>query len=479
MEKRSAPQRSFGSFLTVAQREWGGEWTPARAGIGAATLLLAALLILAPLPYGAVLPGGHVLVQTLSFVAAAIAFICRPAGRVFGISALPLIAVAAVAILGVLQLVPMSIATLESISPASAEVYQRANEVLNVFERAPIRPRISIAPESTVTGILLTVSFVAVFIAAAIVGHDRTARRVLVGSVLGASAVHIIVVTAAGYGSGRISGSFINPNNFAGYLQIALAFAFGMVWREILLSRTRAAGEGDIGKRFEKRAVPMILWILLWAVIATGIGFTRSRGGILAAAITTVVLLVLAPLHRRGRAVGGKLAIGGLVAILAGTLFLAFVAGEAPLLRFLDSDPQDIGSDERVKVWRASLDAWHRAPIAGTGLGTFREAFRPMQPPDVRGLVEHAHNDFLQILVTGGWVGAGLAATGYGLMIVILVAGWISQQHREESALALAAIGALIAIALHGLVDFNLSIPAIPITLSAMTGVGWAAARTE
>jgi O-antigen ligase len=214
-------------------------------------------------------------------------------------------------------------------------------------------------------------------------------------------------------------------------------------------------------------------------VIGAGIGLTQSRGGILAALASTAILMVLAPVHRRVRGSKRRFLAAGSLALMLGLGFVAVVSGEAALLRFLGSDPRDLGSDERVKIWRASIEAWERSPLVGTGLGTFREAFRRVQPADVRGLVEHAHNDFLQILVTGGWIGATLAVLAYLAMVVLLVQAWTRQSHREESAVALAAIGALIALALHGLVEFNLSIPAIPVTLAVMTGVGWAAARAD
>jgi O-antigen ligase len=99
-----------------------------------------------------------------------------------------------------------------------------------------------------------------------------------------------------------------------------------------------------------------------------------------------------------------------------------------------------------------------------------------VQPAEVRGLVEQAHNDFLQMLVTGGWVGATLVVIAVGSLLFLLLAKWAKQRHREESAFALAGIGALIALILHGVVEFNMSIPAIPATLSVVLGVAWSAA---
>jgi hypothetical protein len=45
------------------------------------------------------------------------------------------------------------------------------------------------------------------------------------------------------------------------------------------------------------------------------------------------------------------------------------------------------------------------------------------------------------------------------------------------SAVALAGFGALLSLTLHGLVDFNLSIPVIPAILACILGTAWAAGR--
>jgi hypothetical protein len=41
---------------------------------------------------------------------------------------------------------------------------------------------------------------------------------------------------------------------------------------------------------------------------------------------------------------------------------------------------------------------------------------------------------------------------------------------------ALAGVGALLSLTLHGLVEFNLSVPIIPATLACALGVAWSAA---
>ena len=117
--------------------------------------------------------------------------------------------------------------------------------------------------------------------------------------------------------------------------------------------------------------------------------------------------------------------------------------------------------------------------MVGSGLGTFREAFRRVQPRDLAGLVEQAHSDPLQLLVTGGLVGELLGILLFVSLYVLLFRAWRRQKHREEAALILGGLGALFSLNLHGMLDFNLSIPPIPALLSGVLGAVWAAGRSR
>ena len=215
--------------------------------------------------------------------------------------------------------------------------------------------------------------------------------------------------------------------------------------------------------------------VLLWSVLAIGLVLSRSRGAILAAGFAAVALLVLGLLHRRARRRG--LAATAAVALVLGILFVAATTGATPFRRFLEADPRDLGANTRVLLWKTSLLAWEQFPLLGSGLGTFREAFRRVQPREMGGLVEHAHSDSLQMLVTGGAVGAALAVLLFASLFVLLLRAWGSQRHREESAIVLAGFGALLSLTLHGLLEFNLSIPVIPATLSCVLGCSWVAGQ--
>jgi O-antigen ligase len=129
-------------------------------------------------------------------------------------------------------------------------------------------------------------------------------------------------------------------------------------------------------------------------------------------------------------------------------------------------------------IYRASLELWRMFPWLGTGLGTFEAAFPLVQPAEIGGRVwSHAHNDWLEVLVTTGVAGfalllAAALALVAGLRTVLL--GSVSSSSR---ALAVAALGGLVGVGLHEMLDFGLTMPANAMTLAALAGVALGSAR--
>ena len=130
-------------------------------------------------------------------------------------------------------------------------------------------------------------------------------------------------------------------------------------------------------------------------------------------------------------------------------------------------------------VWWESLGLMRRFPIAGSGLGTFESAFPLVQPASLEGMRwAKAHNDFLELMVTGGLVGFAIAVGGTVLLLLVLTRK-LRAAFRTEDRLALAvALGSLAAVATHEAFDFGLSLPANAFILITIVAAALGA-RTE
>lgn len=384
----------------------------------------------------------------------------------------------AIGLLGLFQLMPLSPGLVRALSPASTEVYSGAASILGESgSPAAPAPRLSIAPSETRAVALLAASTAAAFLAAASLLASRNRRRLFAGVLLVSMAGQAAWAVATQQEAGRVSGPFFNPDHFAGYLGIGLSLAFGGL---VVALTGRPRQRGPIHAAWvERRIAAGALGVLLWGFFAAALALTHSRGGMLAAAATTLFLAGLAIGARAHRDQGIRSAQRATLAagLALGVLFVVAALGSRPLLRFLSTDPRDLGEDTRVLLWTHALEVWKSYPVFGSGLGTFREAFRVVQPRELVGLVENAHGDVLQLLVTGGAIGALLGVAAWGAIAIYLLRGTLLRIRREEGAFALAGLGALVSVALHGLVEFNLSIPATSATLALVAGAAVAALR--
>jgi O-antigen ligase len=117
------------------------------------------------------------------------------------------------------------------------------------------------------------------------------------------------------------------------------------------------------------------------------------------------------------------------------------------------------GASFRLDTWRDSLRTAAASPLVGHGLGSFHDAL----PRHKRGhgliRVEHAENDYLELLVDAGVVGLGVALFAALALLALGVRAADRSEQPSRRGLALGAMAGLVALAVHSTLDFNLRIP--------------------
>jgi len=120
-------------------------------------------------------------------------------------------------------------------------------------------------------------------------------------------------------------------------------------------------------------------------------------------------------------------------------------------------------SDARFAVHGQVLAETLAAPLTGQGLGAFQDVFRaPLGDIWRWGDWDHAHQQYLETAFEIGWPAA------LALFAAILLAAPRPRRGDPITALALGALGAA---AVHALVDFSLTIPAVAMTLALLLGL--------
>lgn len=252
-------------------------------------------------------------------------------------------------------------------------------------------------------------------------------------------------------------GQFINYNHFAYLMEMALGLILGLV----------LGG----GVQREKALIYFAAVLPLWTTLV----LCGSRGGLVAMlAQLGIAALLFGVVTRRGslgepqskllRTVSSlPVRVTLIIVLIAGIIFgTVWLGGDRLAFRIeqtrmeLDNDPT--GSRlgvSRNEVWKASWRMFVSHPVLGVGMGgywaaipTFHNASGIMTP-------QEAHNDYLELLASGGLVGLAL---GVWFAVVVLKRtreNLRSPDRFRRAACFGAAIG-IAGVAVHSLVDFGL-----------------------
>lgn len=164
---------------------------------------------------------------------------------------------------------------------------------------------------------------------------------------------------------------------------------------------------------------------------------------------------------------------GGVLTMLAAAISL----GRSSALDRLQA--QDLDGEFRLSAWRAIGEMAGDYFPAGSGLGTFREVYRVAEPYDLlsHSYLNHAHNDVLELLLTGGLpailILLAAVALYAGALVRLIRAGTArSDGAAREARLRLGRVGAVVIaiLATGSLVDYPLRVPSLAclMMLSAM-----------
>jgi len=374
------------------------------------------------------------------------------------------------------QIIPLPYFSVELLSPQAAEVYAFTN---------PSLITLSVDPYSTGVGLLKSLSYVLLFTLTLLIVNNRT-RLLWVAYALVFSglfqAIYATLMTSYGleYGAffhekihnrGLATGTFINRNHLAGYLEMCLSVGIGLLIAQL--------GQGSQDTNWRERFVGVLAWILspkmllrlslVFMVIA--LVMTRSRMGNTAffasMTIAGIITLILSRHINRATAIL-------LVSLIVIDIFIvgAWFGIEKGAQRV---EQTSFSTEKRDDVDIYTLEYWQDYFWTGSGLGSFYTTFPRYQSPEVDGFYDHAHNDYLEMATETGIIGLLLL----GIAVLLTIGVVLDAQYRRHDSLnrgiAFAATMAITALLIHSTVDFNLQIPANGATFMLILALAWVA----
>jgi len=233
-------------------------------------------------------------------------------------------------------------------------------------------------------------------------------------------------------------GPYANRNHFAGFAELVIPIALV----PLVLGKVRRERWLVVG---------------LFAVLPIGALFlSASRGGILSFCVELGVIGLWTIL----RGAAGKQALAAGAVLLAAFLMVSWIGAKEILQRFSAMQSLEMTAGKRASM---RLGTWHiflAHPVIGTGLGTLQTVFPAYETLYDGKIVNHTHNDYLEVLAETGALG-GLCCLWFLGVLFFDSARRLSEQNQSFAvAIHLSALTACIGFLVHGLVDFNFHIPA-------------------
>ena len=259
----------------------------------------------------------------------------------------------------------------------------------------------------------------------------------------------------------RGTGTFVSPNNLAGFLEMILPLALAFT----ITSRLKALPKIFIGYA----ALAML----------AGIVVSVSRGSWIATAAAMLLFFAVLMFHHTHRlpavALLALIIVGGCSTLRAprDAIFMARVKG-------LESSNGNIPDNGRFLIWHAALQLWHENPWWGIGPAHFGYRFGKYRPELIQLSPDRTHNDYLNTLTDFGIVGITLILAAVIVVFACAIWTWryvrgspntLGDYRSNKLALVLGASIGLVAILVHSFMDFNMHIPAnalIAVTLMAL-----------
>lgn len=268
---------------------------------------------------------------------------------------------------------------------------------------------------------------------------------------------------------GVATGTFVNRNSMAGFLEMSLAVGVGLLLADLQHANTVT---------FKQKLRHFVGWVLshkmqirvLLAIMVIGLVLTHSRMGNTAFFISLLLSgLVWLVLEKKKPKRG--------VMFLLTTLFIidvGIVGAWFGIEKVVDRiESTSVESESRDEVVRDSLLYLNDYAWFGSGGGTFEYVFPQYRGADIISDYDYAHNDYIQFAVETGVLGLSML----GLLVLLTMWRSIQMMRKGERSLhrglSFASFMGVLAILIHSTVDFNLQMPANALLFMVLLSFPW------
>ena len=455
----------------------------APAGKRALFFLFLLALIWAPLPFGSNHLWSWSFFEAWVLLMASAWLVLFVAGRVEATRAFrrawPALALfVGVFVLVQIQLIPLPTTVLAWLSPAAADIHATTQSATTI----------TLDPAATRAAALKTLTYGVLFALTLLLVDSRARLRSLglalvvsgvfqaaYGGLMTLSGLEYGFFVAKEHGAGAVTGTFVNANHLAGYLEMCLGVGVGLMLADMStrpatnmresLRRILSSVLGDQG--------PVRLSLVIMVI---GIVLSKSRMGNVAFFSSLIVAGGLYAVLARRFSLATLLFFISVVLIdvlIIGNYFgIEKVADE--IQQGLQLDSSNSVREYRPTVSEDALQIVRDYPLTGAGAGSFASVYPMYDDGDTGFLLwKHAHNDYLQFAAEFGLAGFAMLGGIVVLSVWMAISAQLRRRDQMMRGMACGILMAIVAMLIHTAVDFNLQIPANAATFVVILAMAW------
>lgn len=256
---------------------------------------------------------------------------------------------------------------------------------------------------------------------------------------------------------GFATGTFVNRNHLAGYLEIAIALGIGAIICQAH-DETHKTWRTRIRSWIRFLLGPKGLIRLLLIVMVIGLVMSRSRMGNTAMFASLAITATLALAFIKSMPKSTKAMLVSILVIdivIVGTFF-----GIDKVAERIQATSADY--EQRDEITRDTISMWKEHAITGIGAGAFIYSFPKYKSSDFtsESFTNHAHNDYAQFLAEFGLPVFIIFTLIVALSLWLSISAMRSRRNYFNKGLGFASSMGILSICIHSTVDFNLQVPA-------------------
>jgi putative inorganic carbon (HCO3(-)) transporter len=359
-----------------------------------------------------------------------------------------------------LQILPLPASLIELISP------NRLSNHLNLASPMPWYYLSTDLGQSQIS-FIKSLGYFCVFLSCLVlIDNEKHIRRLLLVLLLSGTfqAIYGVLEVLSGSGfslvfdfpiNGPATGSFVYKNHFANFLLLCLSAGIGLMVIDIEINKSQQSRDWRISLISTLLSSKTLVRLCL-AIMVIALVMSRSRMGNVAffSAIIGVSVFTLLLDRKKSKGLG--------ILIVSMLIIDLFIVSQ---WFGLDKVQQrlaatSLSQEKRDEVVLDSLPIVKNHPIIGTGAGSYYSVFPGYKKSIINSFYDHAHNDYLQMLIEYGVLGFVFL----GLLVLFSFIKAMTALKKNASPIskgtAFACLLAFLGMLIHISVDFPLQAPA-------------------